>query len=192
MSDGRKKAPGPRKATATYLENKALYYLARFASSREGLRQVLMRAVLRSARHHGTDPEAGRRDVEALLDRFVRSGLIDDAVYAQGRARSLRERGLAGRTIRLRLRQKGVADEIAEAALGGVDDEAPGDAELAAAAAFARRRRLGPFRPPAARAEQRDRDLAIMARAGFGYAICRSVVEAESPDALADAISDDD
>lgn len=184
MTEGRKKPAGPRKATVKHLENKALHYLARFATSRDNLRRVLMRAILLSARHHGTDPEAGARDVEALLDRFAGSGLIDDVVYAEGRVRSLRERGLAGRNIRLRLRQKGIASDVAEAALGGVDEQVAGDAELAAAAAFARRRRLGPFRPEDARAGQRDRDMAILARAGFSFGIVRTVIEADSPEEL--------
>ena len=178
------------KATAKHLENKALHYLARFATSRDNLRRVLMRAVLSSARHHGTDPEAGARDVEALLDRFARSGLIDDAVYAEGRVRSLRDRGLAGRTIQLRLRQKGVAAEVAQAALGDIDAQVSGNAELAAAAAFARRRRLGPFRPEEARDAQRERDMAILARAGFGFGVVRVVIEADSPEALEEKITE--
>ena len=191
MEKAPKTPPKPRKATAKYLENKALHYLARFASSRANLHRVLMRAVLRSARLHGTDAEEGARHVDALLDRFVRSGLIDDAVYAAGRASSLRERGLAGRTIQLRLRQKGVAADIAEAALGDVDSRATGNAELAAAAAYARRRHLGPFRPAAQQAIHRDRDLAAMARAGFGYALARTVVEANSPESLDAMVADD-
>ncbi len=192
MMEEPKTPPKPRKATAKHLENKALHYLARFASSRANLRRVLMRAVLRSARHHGTDPKAGERDVETLLDRFVRSGMIDDAVYAEGRVRSLRERGVAGRTIRLALRQKGIATEVADAALGEVDKRASGNAELTAAAEFARRRRLGPFRSLALRAAQRERDMAILARAGFGYAIARAVVDAESPEGLAAMVAEPD
>lgn len=190
MTEDRKTPPKPRMATAKHLENKALHYLARFATSRANLHRVLMRAVLRSARHHGTDPAAGERDVAALLDRFVRSGLIDDAVYAEGRARSLRERGLAGRSIRLALRQKGIAADVAEAALGVVDTSVAGKAELAAAAEFARRRRLGPFRPRESRAAQRDRDMAALARAGFAYAIVRAVVDADNPETLAETIAE--
>ena len=44
--------------TAQYLENAALYYLQRFASSSANLRRVLMGKVERSARAHG---RAGRK-----------------------------------------------------------------------------------------------------------------------------------
>src|SRR3546814_7265925 len=46
-------------------------------------------------------------------------------------------------------------------------DELAAEPELAAAIAYARRRRLGPFRTPDARADRRDKDLAALARAGF-------------------------
>ena len=53
----RKRAP--RKATPKYLENAALYYLSRYSTSTENLRRVMMRKVMRSAKHHGTDVEDG-------------------------------------------------------------------------------------------------------------------------------------
>ncbi len=51
---------------------------------------------------------------------------------------------------------------------------------MAAALAHARRRRLGPCRPPAARKSMREKDLASLARAGFAYDVARRVVEAET------------
>ena len=44
--------------------------------------------------------------------------------------------------------------------------------------AFARRRKLGPFRP-GERAPYRDKDLAAMARAGFRFDVARRIVEGE-------------
>jgi regulatory protein len=64
-----------------------------------------------------------------------------------------------------------------------VDAEVEGDMDLAAAKALARRRRLGPWRATG-RAEHRDRDLAVLGRAGFPYAIARRVVDAPSPDEI--------
>lgn len=168
---------GPRKATPQYLENAALYYLERFASSEANLRRVLMRKVERSARAHDTDREAGAAAVEDIIARFRRSRLLDDAAYAEGRARSLFLRGASARKIRMTLVQKGVgADEI-EAALASLRDEAA-EPELAAAVTLARKRRLGPYRR-ADREGSRERDLAALARAGFSYDTARQVIEAE-------------
>lgn len=49
--------------------------------------------------------------------------------------------------------------------------------------ALARRRRLGPFRRTG-REEHREKDMAALGRAGFGYQIARKVVDAEDPDAI--------
>ena len=58
------------------------------------------------------------------------------------------------------------------------------DPELAAAATYARRRRLGPWGPAAMRAERQAKDLAALGRAGFGYAAARKVVEADDVETL--------
>jgi regulatory protein len=168
---------GPRKATAASLANAALSYLARFATSRANLRAVLMRRVERSVRHHGTDPAAGAALVDALLDRYETAGLLDDRVFAEARAAGLRRQGASGRAIRFRLARQGVDSEIVDSALAAAD-EGSENAELAAAAALARKRRLGPYRAPASRAEARDKDLAALARAGFSYDVARRVIEA--------------
>jgi len=180
--EGGARRRGPRRATAKHLENAALHYLERFASSAAHLKRVLMRRVERSARVHGTDRAEGAALVEALVARFERAGMVDDRVYAEGRVAALFRRGTAPRAIRAALRAKGVAGETIEAALGTLD--AAGDPELTAATALARRRRLGPFRPADARAARRDKDLAALARAGFGYDVARRVIDAEDPDLL--------
>ncbi|WP_158046986.1 regulatory protein RecX [Skermanella pratensis] len=178
---GRRQQPKP--VTAQYLENAALYYLQRFSSSSANLRRVLMGKVERSARAHGTDRAEGAALVEALIERYQRSGLLDDKAYAEAKAASLHRRGTSTRAIRGKLSLKGVGGDEIAAALESVDEETPGDTELAAAVALARRRRLGPFRR-IAREEHRDKDMAALGRAGFGYQIARRVVDAEDPDAI--------
>ncbi len=175
----------PRKVTTKSLERAALFYLERFATSAENLRRVLMRRVERSVHFHGTDREAGAGLVDGLVARYLASGLLDDRAYAEGRVRTMRRRGSSARLIRLKLRQKGVADDVVAGALADHAEDGT-DPEAAAAAALARRRRLGPFRPPAERQEKREKDLAALARAGFSYDMARRVIEAPSPEDLAD------
>lgn len=173
----RRRPRGPKKATPEYLERAALFYLERYASSVGNLRRVLMTKVRRSADHHGTDPEAGAEAVEELLARFQRGGLLDDRAYAEGRAVTLHRAGHSLPAIRLRLRQKGVDRETIGAALERLHDEADAP-DLAAALRHARKRRLGPYRP-AGRAENRQRDMAALARKGFPPDLCQRVVDAE-------------
>ena len=76
-----------------------------------------------------------------------------------------------------------------DTALAALDDELgtdPARREVQAAVAFARRRRLGPFRTKD-RDANKARDLASMARAGFAFALSRKVIESTDPDALDEA-----
>lgn len=181
----RKRRRGPRKATAKSLENGALFYLERFATSRANLKRVMMRRVERSARHHGTDPDEGAQIIEDLLDKFERLGLLDDAAYAEMRVRGLRRRGASKRMITAQLRQKGLAGEAIEAALEAHEEESDAEnSELEAAVTLARKRRLGPFRPAEAGKENREKDLATLARAGFSYDTALAVIDAESVEEL--------
>lgn len=181
------KAPGragkrrvPRKATAKSIENAALWYLTRFATSAANLERVLARRVERSARHHGTDREEGREFIARLIARYRRSGLLDDRAYAIARAGTLNRRGKPVKAITFALRAKGIASEDIDEALLALEDQG-GDPDMAAAARYARRRRLGPFRAAPERQERRERDLAALARAGFGYDVARRVIGAETP-----------
>ena len=167
------------------LEKWALGYLERFASSAENLRRVLGRR----ARRRMSDPE-GLREARALIDalvvRYRDSGLIDDAAYASARARGRLARGEPLRKIAAGLAAKGVDADDRAAALDALRQTAP-DPDLAAACAFARRRRLGPYRrgPAHQQPADRRRELAIFARAGFGRREAEAVLRCVDPEAVA-------
>lgn len=172
----RQKSRVPRKVTLSSLEAAALSYLQRYASSAENLRAVLIRRVRRSALAHGDDLANGTEMVDALVERYVRSGLLDDGAYAQGRAASLHRRGVSRRGIVARLTAKGVGIDEIELALAALGETQP-NLDLDAACNYARRRRLGPWRVKD-RAERRERDLAALARQGFGYELALRVIDA--------------
>ncbi len=180
--------PGPKPATPERLERVALFHLERFASSAENLRRVLMRRVQKSVQIHGTDPAEGAAAVEALVERFLKAGMLDDRVYAEARVSRLHRRGASARKIAASLAEKGIDRELIGTTLDEDDSETghtvrPGG-DLAAAAALARRRRLGPYRLPEQRADFRQKDLGTLARAGFGRTIAEQVLNAADPKAL--------
>lgn len=169
---------GPLKKSS--LENAALHYLERHASSVEGLRRVLARRVERAAREQRCEREEAAAWVEDIVARFAGSGLVDDRVFAEGKVASRRRRGESAIRIRLALRQKGVDSEVIDGALAGEDGDDRAAAELDAAWRLAKRRRLGPYRVAEARADARQRDLASLARAGFDRTIATTVIDAEA------------
>lgn len=179
---------GPRKATPKRLERIALHYLERYASSSENLRRVLMRRVERSARTHGTDRDEGAAAVDEIVRKFKEWGYLNDRAYAEMRVGGLHRRGTSGRAIRYRLVQKGVPEDDIDAALEALAEEVA-DPERRAAIAYARRRRIGPWRRDD-RDRFRDRDLAALGRQGFSFDIALWIVDAESPAACEASLSD--
>jgi regulatory protein len=148
-------------------------YLERYASSAKNLRRVLRRKVDKRCRLRGEDPTEFHEMIDEVVAKSLRSGLIDDTRYAEARVATLRRRGGSARAIQAKLSAKGVNRSTITAALEGEEGD-----EQEAARAFARRRKLGPFRP-GERTPYRDKDLAAMARAGFRFDVARDVIDAE-------------
>ena len=173
--------------TAKSLDNAAKFYLERFAASTAKLRATLTRKVERTRRRGGTVLDNAAQAIEAIIDRYVKAGLLNDQSYADMKAVSLRRRGDSARRIRLKLKMAGIDDEGAGAALAQAAGEKGDDdrlSELRAALRLAERRRLGPYRPAAKRKEMRQRDIAALARGGFSPDVARRVIDAPDPDTL--------
>jgi len=178
----------PRKVTRDYLMNYATWYLERFAASRARL-ETLMRGKIRlSVAEHGTDPDEAVEWMNSVLSACEKAGFINDDAYAKGRARSLLRRGKALRVIAADLSSRGIASDQVDAALTELRAEADDaayeevrgtDPNIAAAAAYARRRRLGPWRRSEIRDEKREKDMAALARQGFGYDTATRIINSE-------------
>ena len=180
--DGRKAGQGKDAVTELYLERAAIFYLQRYASSVENLRQVLMRkAKRRAGRASETNGDRERPDFGPLVDRVVakaiESGLLDDRSYTEAKLGSLLRRGTSARAARAKLAAKGVGSDLLSAALAEAEPD-----EVSQALRYAERRRLGPWRRHAD-AAFRERDLAALCRAGFPYRVARAALEAD-PDQL--------
>jgi len=183
----RRRRRKPRAITPAYLEKAALFYLERYASSSQNLKAVLRRKVWRAAREVEIDRDAADGWIDAVVAKLQRAGLLNDKAYAEMRVMSLRRQGESARAIRMKLAAKGVDAETIVRALDRQEDE---NDDLAAAIAYARRRRLGPFRAAAQRDERRDKDMAALARKGFGLEICRAVIDASDVDELSERVAD--
>ncbi len=188
----RQRRPKQRPASPEYLERAAQYYLARYASSVSNFKSVLQRKIKRRGLPDGVSDGEAQQWIEALTDRFVAVGLLDDAVYGRGKRDSLRRRGKSGRVIEAELRRKGLAAPLIETLL-----QEPGEAgvnpDIEAAINFARRKRLGPFarREPADPRREQQRALAAFARNGFAYSLARRILDAEDEAVLAAMLEDD-
>ncbi|MCE9670645.1 RecX family transcriptional regulator [Myxococcus stipitatus] len=170
-----RKQKRPRKVSPRYLENAALHYLKRYASTVSQLRRVLVRRVDRSVKEHGGDRAEALGWIDVLVQKLMRNGLINDDAYAGMKAQSLRASGRSSRVIAQKLRLKGVDVDLVQRKLALATAEV---SDEAAARIWARKKRLGPFRrDPATRVENRQRDLAALARAGFPFGVAKKVID---------------
>jgi regulatory protein len=194
MTGGRQRKI-PKKITPGYLEKAALFYLERYSSSAGNLRRVLDRKISNSIREHGAPTkEEAAGWVAELIVKLQRNRLLDDQAYAISRVRRLYAEGKSLSRIRQTLAVKGVGKEDVDAALARLAAESTVPvSDLPAAAAFARKRKLGPYRgDPAQRAEMRQKDLGALARRGFSQAVSMKVLNASSPEELADIVQENE
>ena len=169
----------PRKLKSADLQDRALHYLGRYAASTARLRQVLTRRIQLSAEAHGFDPAPLLVELEQVIVRLTRAGLLNDTAFAETKAQSLNRRGGSRRQIAAKLAVAGVPQAERVRAIERLEEETP-DAESAAALAYAKRRRLGVFRAiPDDSPERRRKDLAALARAGFAMEIARRALKGE-------------
>jgi regulatory protein len=153
--------------TRDELERVALAYLNRFDCTAHKLERHLRTRAARSGAGAEAEPW-----IEALMERYRASGLIDDARFATNLAERLASGGKSARAIRSRLGARGVSGELVERLMRQRREHEPGG-ELAAAEAYVKKRRLGRFREPEERAKYWRRDLASLARQGFELDIAR-------------------
>lgn len=166
----------PRPLDARRLDELALAYVARFATSAAKLEGYLARKL----REQGWDGDegGGQGAIAAIAERFVAAGYVDDAAYARAKSGSLLRKGYGMRRVGEALGAAGIAEEIRV-------EVAPGEgAKRRAALALARKRRFGPFgsAPPADR-QAREKQVAAMLRAGHPLDSARELVDAASVDA---------
>jgi regulatory protein len=151
--------------TQSALQELALRYVGKYATTRAKLRTYLARKI----RERGWD-ESSEPDLEVLANRFAELGYIDDASYALAKSRALSARGYGKRRLAEKLHQAGVSEDDGRAAFNAADAE-----QVDAALRFARRRRIGPFAAAVADRPDREKWIAAMVRAGHGFGLARAI-----------------
>ncbi|MCT4575656.1 MAG: recombination regulator RecX [Alphaproteobacteria bacterium] len=172
----------PKKITPRYLENYALYYLERFSSSSENLRRVIMTKIIRSCKFYEDDNIEEKKEwLNELIDKLQRIGYLNDEMYTNMKARSLRYSGNSKRKIAYKLRQKGLSEEMINKSIQKADKDLydSDEGELETAIKYAKKKRIGRFRTKEINEKTKEKELSSMARAGFSYDIAKKALEEE-------------
>ena len=151
------------------LDELALRYVARFATSRAKLRTYLGRKI----RERGWDGEA-EPPIDAIAARLCELGYVDDKAYASSLARSLGSRGYGQRRVAGALSAAGIGEADSADALQGAEQRS-----VEAVLRFAKKRRIGPFAIRESDRALREKWIATMIRAGHSFDLARRI--ADSP-----------
>ena len=157
----------PKPLTPVRINDLALHYVARFATSGAKLEDYLRRKL----RERGWEGD-GDPDIAALVERFVAAGYIDDEAYARAKGASLLRRGYGTRRVDQTLSAAGIAEELRNEVRAGPDEQ------RAAAFAMAKKRRFGPFSAVPPDRPLREKQLSAMLRAGHPLDLARAVLNA--------------
>jgi regulatory protein len=163
-----------QKKPASPLDNRrlrdlALHYAGRYATTRAKLSDYLQRKI----RDRGWKEGEPRADITVMVQEFADLGYVNDAAFADAKARSFVRRGFGAKRLEQELYAAGIEDGDA---LTARDETSTG--ALASANAFARRKRIGPFAEIAASPDLKRKQLAAFMRAGHSFDIARRFVEA--------------
>jgi len=155
----------------------SLDHLARYPATEASMARVLTRKLDRWARLQTAETTetadsddlqsaltTAKRAIPAIIARLKADGVLNDSAFAASREKRLRREGKSRRYALAHLAAKGVATATAQSILP--DDP---DRELAAACAYLRRRRAGPFGPAPTEKTPETKTLAALARIGFSH-----------------------
>lgn len=165
-----------KKITPTRLSNIALYYLKRFETTKAKLRDVLRRRVDAYAYYDKAfDKTEAYGWIDDLVEKYAQLRYVDDVRFAEFKIRDYLAAGKSYRYILGKMKEKGVSEDIV-ADLFAREEYNPYEAALK----LAKKKKIGPYEPDAQkRKERRNKDLAVLLRAGFDYDIALKVLDAE-------------
>jgi len=160
------KAQPLKKITKNRLKNIGLYYLERFESSVQNLRDVLSRRV---SKYAFQNPDFDRAQanvwIEELLQEFQTLGYLDDRRYADIKVRDYLSAGKSARYIKNKLQQKGIDNSTVDVLIQSQNYDGK-----TSALQFAAKKHLGPYRQNIEdRRNFKQKDMARLLRAGFDY-----------------------
>ena len=175
------------------LEQAAVFYLARYAASRQRVRRYLV-GQFRKQQRKNAQKRAGEASdesidpdemIRSILDRLEGLGYLDDQRFAEDRYHVLHERGLSRIFMQQKLLADGLSYDLVDRLLSTHKEEH----ELAAARNYAKRRQFGIYRQNVISEEsedeadakeedlkQRQRELQSLVRRGFSMDIARAAL----------------
>ena len=185
----------PKPITVKQIEWASDRYLGRYIATESQLRRVLQRRLMRNWRKRGEkvteeERQMGEDLVSAQVKKVMDTGRIKDDKVALMWVEHYTNRGKSVPFIRMKLREKGVDNQIIDDSIQQIHSQMQ-DPALEAAVVYARKRRFGAYRnDPAKQAERKQKDIAAMMRAGHRYDVVSRVLDCQSIDEIEELVDD--
>ena len=169
------------------LENKAYHYLGRYSASTAHLETILRRFALRKIGE--VEPAQLTRCIHNVIRKCTEYGYIDDKRFIRNSLRQARQAGQSQSLMVRKLTAQGLDELQIRACISEIFDAeadlrteraSPHDVELLSALGFAKKKKLGCFSPAPLSREEKNRQLARLARRGFSYDICNQIFTMEN------------
>lgn len=163
-----------------WLWNYSLNYLARFEVSQNKLEFKLKER----REKYPTDVAVSEYNtvLNAVIAKLLEQNLLSDTRYGQSRIRQLYARGKATSFIKQDLRRNGLDEFLIEDLLSQEADEEYSPDELTALR-YIKKRKFGCYRIVNADYKQKQKELAALARQGFGYDLANRMLALEYDEA---------
>ena len=155
----------------------ALNYLDKYQPSKKDFRLYLFKKVLSD--EQGT---ASKSIVLEQIDKVIQQldslGLVNDDLYSELKSKNFLKRGYSINKIKMTLSQKGIDSELLKKTIDKIKNDHE-DPDFYSAIKVCKRRRIGPYRPDANKEMFFNKDIGVLARAGFSYDTSIQVLKIE-------------
>jgi Uncharacterized protein conserved in bacteria len=168
------------KSNYTEIESKALWYLQRYASSSENLRNYLRRKVKDS--HLSINSE---EIINEIIFSLERQKILNDQLFSESKIRNYLNKGWSLKKIEFKLKELYVKDNIIIDAIQNIRNSLK-NVDLIAACRLAKKKSIGPYRKNELTEKIKMRELGVLSRAGFSYNIVKKILFEMSKEELED------
>ena len=169
-------------ATIDEMRNFALNYVEKFAPSKQQLKTYLLKKYLRSKIDNVKRSNISDL-IEIVTEDLEKSKFINDKFYSEAKAKSLIQRGSSINKIRNYLIGKGIGDKYIKNTIEQINEKNE-DQDFFSAIKVCKKKRIGPSRTDDNRPLFYQKDIGVLARAGFDFEVSRKVMDLDKDEYL--------
>ena len=162
-------------ATIDDIRNFAYSYLEKYNPSKQQLRIYLFKKLLKKEQKISSKKEIFNL-IDSVISSLADQKLLSDKYYSDAKSKAFFRRGYSLNKIRYSLIKKGIDQKYIKASISKIKEN-ESDPDFFSAIKMCKRRRIGPIREEGNRSLFYKKDISILARSGFSYAISKKILE---------------